>query len=564
MDDKVELRDAQKNAWRMNQSGMAAVIALLVVLGLGSFLILGYLTGGNQALGRIHNRQQGERAVLNIFNRIVIRLSTKPDSSCAFSSQMTAIRDLNNPSPPSIRVDESPVGALNCLIDSADAQEVRKITIGVTPMVSSRDLVSLSRMVRIQIEAITTANQKVTQQKVIKLRAASLGRHSLVLTGSAGEAKFQINSGAVVDVYGKTYVAGASPSDRLNLGVFAAGGVPYDQRLFFHGPVLTRAKAVTVPSQGLTQNQLSSVFLQGINTGVFNSVPIPTEYAPQGTWNLKIDYKNVYFREGVPLPELPSGYLATAADGNQFDSVAASVATVPSRNMIGLGETAKTCDSIDTDLGSIWPMVVLRSNDDFTVDFTRNTNFGSSSDIFCGLVRAKRLFVRIRSGVRARLIGHFFVDSVTVTGSGSLSIIDPEQTEIVPAELAPPSGFVHIARQLKALEVFVGQPFFVPLALNPQTSLALNPAEDVPSFLPHSIADFLVRQGWTFQFDSAMGMETCVAPPGTPPGPPPVGKVCWPILMAAPSSADTNSRVRRLFENGRASSQMIYFAETML
>lgn len=576
---------------RRDERGAISILPLLFIMVISAMGVFTYLQLSFKTIGRIHSKRIAEEIAFNVANRLSSRLSQRLDNSCQFAAEMTAIRNYDNKTPPVVEATYSPVNTIPCFLDDPlEAAVLQSLEITIRPLPSDNDIPSMSRMVRIRVVARNYVDPRKPMEqthavadRLVNLRVASLGQHTLVFVGGGAGNKIQVGNGVKLEVIGSTYIASQDPAEAVTLDNFISGGpLPYGNHVTFKNTVFTRSQNVSTSQPRFNQRLIRAVFNGGIETSVHSDIPLPIYTAPPPVWQKNIDYSYMYDKgsgngesDMAPLPEVGGGKISQISDDYKFNAAAASFTVIPSADVLPV--LAETCASSDYDRGDIKPMVVLRANQSFTIDFSRNPmpavatpNF---ADMFCGLVRAQTLRIIIKGDTT--LYGHFFVNRLEVSGSGTLRLIDPEHSKNAPPTLEPVGGFTNLRRQMKALEVYLGQPFFLPLARTPAAAFA-----NLSEYQPREVS-----YAFTNGCPTASNVPTaevpfppscaCVKPDGSATPDPNI--LCWPysissanrdvsIPATATDPATPLAPAENMFRSGQggAASGLIFTSEVVL
>ncbi len=224
----------------------------------------------------------------------------------------------------------------------------------------------------------------------------------------------------------------------------------------------------TGPSVGSGQyfsvNSLLSHFYGGIQQSAFNGISgLPFD---SGTgWTQPMDYFWVYNSVGgFPLPSSVVG----AANGPGFelaDATRAGITNFP--DGVVLTKLNQTCANSPAAQGSINNMILLQKGKSVSLNF-------SNSSIFCGLIIADALNVTLALGVEAAIYGHINVTHLTVSGGGTLYILNPFDFVTTPATAVLPTSVSvqNLAGNFLTLKSTVAHNFFSPFGNSVPTEFA--------------------------------------------------------------------------------------------
>lgn len=427
-----------------------------------------------------------------------------------------AFRDLNNPNPAPYIWDTNPsnsstppaVPAKQCLISAPLASQLERVAITVTPLPTTDDLSGVRRELRIEVKMQkkkSTASQAVIRHYALTL--LSLDRFGSVFNSSLMTA-FEVDNSSQLIFDAHVLHSNKGTPFNVSRVVNYPGANPL---VVFKQAFSTLSSSINAGS-GLDLSKFNTVFEKGVTTGsIPNAKHFSTTFSSY-SWNEPVDYQYVYENSGgvqnlSPLPRVP-GKTATNGDGNRYDNSKAMVTTFPRASI--LTKLAHTCDVGASGSAISKVMVLFRDDAEITLDFS------SDSDPlkFCTMMKVKKLTVRLQSGKTHYIFGKVYFDEIKVSGAGTLYIVDPELDTTLSQSY---DGFVNMTelrRDLKTLEVYIGNPFYQPINSD-LTTLHANFGHKMPSeWFSGTVQKDLA--GTTI----APGSEVC---DGT--------DVCWPNYM---------------------------------
>ena len=473
-----------------SESGAIALLPMIMVLAFSAMVVFGYLSVSQNVLGRMNSKREGEQAIDNVMNRVSSLMAIRDGSSCdtGVMNAILKVRDLSNPTSVAFVKSFSTTGAslktINCVLLSDEATKLVSLQIKFFSLNTDQDLAQLSRTIKITVSGQSTrfANN-ISVERLMRIRVANLAQNAIVFWGSNTKNKIQIDSGAALTVSGSTLVAVDDPNTPFTFQGFVTGlSLPYNGQIIFKKGVYTNSIYATTGADALLQKSIASVFTEGLQTNFLPGVPLPLfsssdpAYAGvDSVWQNDIDYEYVYGSSMAPLPQYPGA--TSMVDSAHLYTNKGAKPKIPDASTTQ--NVSDTCRGRDDNQGSIRAMVLLQQSHTVTIDFTSSSEPTAGTDAFCGLVMAKTLIVKLRGD--ANLFGHFFVGKLKVEGTGTLQIVDPESASDI---ILPPvgHGFDLLRRQLLALQIFIGQAFYVPLSYNPSFAFS-----SYPQFIPQPI-----------------------------------------------------------------------------
>lgn len=382
-----------------------------------------------------------------------------------------SFRDLSNPNPVSFNWETNPsnstpppaVTARPCLIDAVLATQLQRATISVTAMPTSDDIIGARRELRIEIRL--QKKGAVTAQSVIRhyaLSLASLDRYGAIFNSSLTTA-FDVDPSSKVIF--DTLVLHSNKSTPFTISSLVGyAGAPL---VVFKQPMYTLADRVNSATD-LNYAKFNTVFEKGISVRHLpNTLQFPTTN-PAYNWTQPIDYHYVYTNSGLvqdlsALPQLTGGKTSTNGDGHRYNATYAGATSFPNPAIIT--KLANTCDIGVSGSAISKIMVLYRADAEITLDFS------SDSDPlkFCGMFKVKKLTLKVQAGQTHYMFGKFYFDDLKVTGGGTVIFVDPELDTALSQTYDSIINMTELRRELKTLEVYVGNPFFQPIVKDSST-----------------------------------------------------------------------------------------------
>lgn len=460
---------------------MMGAVVMMAVVGM-----MFYVKNATDSLAFIMSKGS-TRAMTEDIIGSVLEVYSQPleGSTCDAQLQASALafRDLTNQNPVTFTWETNPsnsspapaVSPRACIISNTLATELERVTLIITPLPTSDDLSGARRELRIEVRL--QKKKAVASQAVIRHYALSL--LSLDRYGSI----FNLSAASVFDVdpssklFFDTQVLHSNRTTPLNMSklVNYLGQAPV---VVFKQQFYTLATQVNAGGS-LNLSKFNSVFEKGIVTSHLPKAKfIPTTY-PGYSWHEPVDYHFVYANSGgvqdlSPLPRLGGGKVSTNSDGHRYNNALANVASFP--NAAVLTKLAHTCDIGITGSAISKIMVLYRDDAEVTLDFS------SDSDPlkFCTLMKVKKLTVKLQNGKSHYIFGKVYFDEIKVTGGGILNIVDPELDTTLSQSYDGVINMTELRRELKTLEVYIGNPFYQPINSD-LTKLHANYGHKLPS-----------------------------------------------------------------------------------
>jgi len=416
----------------------------------------------------------------------ILDVYSQPLVSTTCDSQLVAtaisFRDLTNANPTTFTWDSNPsnsstppaVAARNCIIPALLANQLERVLIILTPMPTLDDLSGTRRELRIEIKL--QRKGAVASQSVIRhytLSLLSLDRYGVIFNSSLATA-FEVDSSSKLHFDAQVLHSNkAAPFTVSSLVAYT--GSP---KAIFKQTVYSLADKIN-SAASLELAKFNAVFEKGFITRHLPNVKyFPTTYVGY-SWTEPIDYQFVYANSGgvqdlSPLPRLTGGKASSNGDPYNYNSTLANITMFPNSSI--LQKLADTCEIgvLGSAISKI--MVLYRSDAEVTLDFS------SDSDPlkFCGLLKVKKLTIKLQSGKTHYLFGKFYFDEIKVTGGGTLYIVDPELDTLLTQNYDSVISMTDLRREMKTLEVYVGNSFYQPIN-NDLTALHANYQHKMPS-----------------------------------------------------------------------------------
>ncbi|MCM2354578.1 MAG: hypothetical protein NDI63_13255 [Pseudobdellovibrio sp.] len=469
-----------------NNSGSIVVMVMMGVVVMGVVVgMMFYVKNATDALSFIISKGSTRAMTEDVIGSI-LNVYSQPLEGTSCDTELVAaaltFRDLTNTNPTTFTWETNPsnsptpptVNPRNCILSPQIAGQLERVTIIVTPLPTSEDLMGTRRELRIEIRL--QKKRSVASQSVIRhysLSLLSLDRYGVIFNSSQ-PAAFDID--AASKVYFDSLVLHSNKSTPFTISALVGypGASP---KAVFKQQVYTLADRVTAAS-AFQLAKFNTVFEKGIiDKHLSNVRHFPTTY-PAYSWSEPVDYHYVYanslgIQDLSPLPRV-SGKTSTNGDGNRYNGALAGVVDFPNSSI--LQKLAHTCDVGISGSAISKIMVLYRADSEVTLDF----NSDSDPLKFCGLLTVKKLTVKLRAGKTHYLFGKFYFDQIKVTGGGELFIVDPELDTVLSQNYDAVISMTELRREMKTLEVYIGNPYYQPINSD-LTKLHANYGHKMPS-----------------------------------------------------------------------------------
>lgn len=440
--------------WTRSHGQTAVVVPLTVTLLLAALYFFNYSQSMSSPLRYVTIKSYMHEHSNIVFEKVSKFLGSG-QSPCFV---IDPIYSFSSGTPVSIKVTSLDV-LKNCLVGENSANIYDDFSLEIKRTPSADDGITGETAVRVSLNLTTRPMSgipvlKLNQEKVYNLHISSLVRFALFLRQQSG-AHIRILNGANVIVDGDTLRAGNQPLllSGLTDPSYMAGtsNIKFVGKFFVQGP--------TQVLSDVSAESALSVFKGGLFPNVMADFATLPSMDASPAWNQNIDYHYVYGDNmGYPLPA--DIYSAHGVGEQIVNPVLAAVKIFPNSSIID--SLAETCDPpADPSRGDVKPMMLYQKNSDITLDLT-------NGNLFCGLVIAKKLRVKISDDKVSGLIGHFNVETLEIEGKGTLFIINPFSSRDLPEDLTLPPGMTlsEVARQIFAQKASVAKNFFIPFFRN--------------------------------------------------------------------------------------------------
>lgn len=452
-----------------NNSGSIVVMVMMGAVVMTAVVgMMFYVKNATDSLAYIISKGS-TRAMTEEVIGSILDVYSQPLVSSSCDSQLVAaavsFRDLTNANPPTFTWDSNPsnsanppaIAARNCIIPALMANQLERVLIILTPMPTLDDLSATRRELRIEIKL--QRKGAVASQSVIRhytLSLLSLDRYGVIFNSSLPTA-FEVDASSKLHFDAQVLHSNKGAPFTIS-SLVAYTGSP---NTIFKQTVYSLADKIN-SAASFELAKFNAVFEKGFSTRHLPNVKhFPTTYAGY-SWTEPIDYQFVYPNSGgvqdlSPLPRLTGGKNSSNGDPYNYSSAKANVTTFPNSSV--LQKLAHTCEIgvLGSAISKI--MVLYRSDAEITLDFS------SDSDPlkFCGLVKVKKLTVKLQPGKTHYLFGKFYFDQIKVTGGGTLYVVDPELDTLLTQNYDSVISMTDLRREMKTLEVYVGNPFYQPI-----------------------------------------------------------------------------------------------------
>lgn len=453
-----ELMLKRNQIFENEEGNLVVILQVVLCLMFGALSISGYLSLGLQNLKYISLKQKTHSHTERIFAKIRDSIASNDDSCAPFS----ALKDASLPPPTSpgsasssLIQFNSPLSLVPCFIETKEEASLYKnfsLTIDRVFRDNDKDIISTQIEVRLKFATDTAPSVASELQRRLTTTLVSSANFAAIFRGS--NKVIEIDTKASLVISGKT-LAAHETSD-LGLGSYVSptllSSKPPD--IFFQGPLFATGQAIQFNSAFGVEDLLTR-FYGGFQLDASNGLSAFPFSSSGPEWNQPFDYYWVYQGiSGAPLPVSVPG-AATGPGFQEIDIARAQVTSFPDGTI--LNSLNVTCASSSPHLGSIPQMVILAKSKPVDLNF-------SASSIFCGLIMADTLTVRLSHGKEVAIYGHINVRKLQIVGEGKLYILNPFDFVTMPnsAVLPVDMSVQQLAGNFMSLKATLAHNFFVP------------------------------------------------------------------------------------------------------
>lgn len=441
-----------------NQRGNIAMAFLLgIAILMGALSLGGFMQ--SYLIPLRHARSKSNfMAETTILSSLIKSCLPRLNSPCAPAASWQSMADTDQAKPPSALITKTQIDAILPSIVPGMSTFEHLLDYSI---VLSRDSADLDLgMGVINVTAQLTAKPKditmagFTDTRTYRLQVLSLGHFSLFLRPSNGS-QITLGTGTSLSVYGQSHVQVNGQTLDVSK-VTSASGDLYFENLSSNA---SRLSATSISAMKPVAEQKLNIRLE-----VLDDIVDPFSGMGAQVWSQQTDYFHVYSTTNrFPLPIVPGA--AVYGHGPQLPAVIAnsgraSDTVYPTANNIGAGNSLEeTCERADDYMGFMRPLVLTRSTENLTFDFTTG-----GAKYFCALISASTVTIILNPGEQHVMYGHINAEKINIVGGGQLVLIDPQGMRETIASVPLPAGFSpgEVSRQMVTLSATSANNFFVP------------------------------------------------------------------------------------------------------
>ena len=440
------------------------VLPIAACLLLSAFGMSGFITLSNFNLKRVVLKQNSHGVSEKIRGRVRELIQT--NQSCG-GYDFSVLKDANsNPGAPFV-FDKTTL--VPCFLTQEEANWFKTINLTVTRVTraidpstgKTKDSLLAQTMVETQFNSVTDSSpvfvESVNRQLIINLVTPM--SFAAIFRGNGNLISLSPKGSLVVS--GKTLLSNGR-SQGINLDTFVSPSImeKREGEVLFEDILYQTAKGVSA-SKVFNVDSLLFHLRGGIQENSFSGISFAFDTGG-AEWDQPLDYNYVYNDVGgYPLP----GKISNSSIGdNNYKPMNPSFAALNSfPDGAVLKNLDQTCDASTSSVeGSAKTMIFLNKSKDLNLDFT-------NSNIFCGLIMANVLNIKIPDGSEAAIYGHVNIAQLHVQGNGKLYIVNPYDYRSSPLKAILPSAasIQSLIPNLDSLKTTVAHNFFVPIGNAP-------------------------------------------------------------------------------------------------
>jgi hypothetical protein len=447
----------------MNRQGnLLIVLPIAICLLTAAFGISAFINLSNFNLKRVVLKQKSHEVSEKIRARVRELIQTNQSCNGYDFSLLKAAN--TNPVAPFV-FDKSKL--VPCFLTQEQADMFKTIDLTVTRILRSNDAALAQTMVQTQFNYVTDSSpiftQSVNRQLIVSLVTPM--SFAAIFRGNGGFVNLDPQSSLVVS--GKTLLSNRSSSG-INFDNFVTppllekreGAILFEDTLFQTATGVSSSSVFNVDS-------ILFHFRGGIQDNSFSGMTFAFD-SGGAEWDQPLDYFYVYSEEGgYPLPSKvtnasigPFGFKPVNISRADLKSFPDNPASDGSSVLKSLSQTCEATAA--TSEGSVKPMIYLNKSRDLNLDFT-------NSKVFCGLILANILNLKIPDGSEVAIYGHVNVAKLNIEGKGKVYIVNPYDFKSSPPNAILPSGasIQSLIPALDSLKTSVAHNFFVPIGNAP-------------------------------------------------------------------------------------------------
>lgn len=452
-----------------NQNGqLVAVLAIGVVVFGSMFYMWKHVNLSQKSYQKQNDKVELEIISINILERVKNALAGK--TNCLTGD----LRKFKNLKSQQIKKESQQYTNLqtisNCLIPMDEKAMLSKINLEInTADIPNPDLLQTNLQISLEILS-KDKKSSLKRHRNVNLTVASLASFGIMQTSpNFVSPLIAIDPGATAHIYSRTFIRSDQNVNINNL---------YLKNVFYKMPIFIKASAMKLPAAysasyiDSLKNQLGG----GIRSNAFSQVQnFLTDYPAY--WNWDIDVSKLYDGSGYLLPVSGMALKETGVTGGNFyNSLKASFTEVNqkqnSTNALESSFIASTCE--DTGLQAK-TFIFMNASKDFTIDFTGSDKAFDKLPIFCGLIMAKNLIIKLDSKdakLPHLLMGLFFVSNqIQIIGtSGSVYFVNPLEQNPLPPQLMgllDKNFQLSQIKNISQLSTNIGKNFTLPIYKSP-------------------------------------------------------------------------------------------------
>ena len=442
------------------------VMPIVVCLLIAAFGMSGFINLSNFYLKRVVLKQNSHRVSEKI--RARVRELIQTNQICE-GYDFSVLKDASsNPGAPFV-FDKAKL--VPCFLTEEEASWFKTIKLTITRIARAidpstgitKDSLLAQTMVQTQLDSVTDSSpsfvESVNRQLIISL--ATPMSFAAIFRGNGNLISLSPKGSLVVS--GKTLVSNGNGLG-IDLDTFVTPAImeKRDGDVLFEDILYQTAKGVY--SSKIFNNDSFLFHLRGgIQESSFSGISFAFD-SGGSEWDQPLDYSYVYNDVGgYPLP----GKISNASIGDNgykpMNSKYAALNYFPNEDF--LKNLDQTCEASSSSVdGSARMMVFLNKSRDLNLDFT-------NSNVFCGLIVAKVLNIKIPDGSEVAIYGHVNVAQLHVEGNGKVYIVNPYDYKSSPLKAVLPSAasIQSLVPTLDSLKTTVAHNFFIPIGNAPSS-----------------------------------------------------------------------------------------------
>lgn len=452
-----------------NQDGQLAMVFAIGIVVFGSMFYMWKNVNLSQKTYQKQNKKFAIEIIgLNILERTKNSIAGKDN---CMSSQLEVFRNFKAQQLTKASQNFTNLNSVAaCLITPEEKAQLSKINFEITT-VDKPNIDLLQSNVSLSLEIVSKDKGSIYRKHLVtNLTVASLASFGIIQAAPDLQKPLFVTSPTTfVHIYSRTFIRSNFNIDIMNL---------YGKNIFYKLPVFIKSPSMQLPkiyNSNFVDN-LKIQFAGGIRNNIFNQVQNFWIDLDQ-YWQWNIDHSKLYDGSGYILPVPGMALREVGSTGGNFYSYPKANQNEVNQdqspsNILDTQYIASTCSNEGLQAKTF---IFMNKDKDLIIDFRGSTKDLDKLPIFCGLVMAKNIIIKLQttdSTLPHMLMGLFIVkEQIKIEGgNGNIYFVNPLEQNSLPMGLA---NFLDNSIQLtqisniSQLATNIGKNFTLPVYINP-------------------------------------------------------------------------------------------------